>query len=91
MLNLALGIVSIGYLPKSDRRAVGLALPSQVGRESRGGPDYQHQGAGRQRMERAQVPDALRTRDAAHPVHHIVARAVARFVHQYNAIHKTLS
>ena len=84
----AVGIVGVGGEAEAERRVVALAASRVKLREPRGAAEQQHQHAGRQRIERAQMADLAESEDAAHGVDDVVRRPALRLVDDQGAVER---
>ncbi len=84
---LARQVVGRGGEAEPHGRHVLLLAPGQEAGEARGAADADRQDAGRERVERARVPDPPGPERAAHAVDDVVRGRARRLVHDQDAVH----
>ena len=72
--------------PKRNVELIALAAARVKLRESRGASEQQHQYAGCQRIERAEMADLAEAQHAAHRLDHVVRGSAARLVDHQRAV-----
>ena len=80
-------IVAIRRKTEPDARLVNLFVAGVELRQARGPPDHQRQHAGRDGIERAQMPHFARSGDAPHAAHHVVGGPASRLVNDDDPVH----
>ena len=83
---IAIGVVRIRRESEAHRAGVSLSPPAVKAREPRRPPERQHQNAGRERIERAQMADLPKSDEPAHGLDHVVRGFPARLVDDKNSV-----
>jgi hypothetical protein len=82
----AIRVVGVGFESETHGAGVALAAARIKTREARGAAQGEHQDAGGERVESAEVTDAAKTDDAAHGFDDIVRGFAGRFVNDNDPV-----
>ncbi len=84
---LSLSVISVGRESQTNASRIALLRGGKVLRKAREPAEKQRQNPSGHGVQRAQMADGLLSRDAAQPVHHIVAGHPARLIDHKKSVH----
>ena len=83
---VSIGVVCVRRESEAHRAGVSFSTAAVEAREPRGPPQSEHEHAGRQRIERAEMADLAKANHAAHGFHHVVRGFPAWLVNDKNSV-----